>query len=164
MGGEWGLGFQISRKSYNLLKCSCKTRVQAKEWQILAPILNVHWLHSKNCDPPWNKELLTVIYFEHVTANFLSTFYLVLPKQLNRKLFFGLQFLNYLLSKHYHFFDQSQQPKYFKHDSLIREVKVARNSQWLCCWNLCLIKFNKLILSRALHFLKNHYSLHQKSG
>ena len=52
-------GCQISRKSYNPLKCLCKTRVQVKVLHLLAPILNVHWLRSKNCDPPWIKELLT---------------------------------------------------------------------------------------------------------
>ena len=34
-------GCQISGKSYNLLKCSCKTGLQVKVLHLLAPILNV---------------------------------------------------------------------------------------------------------------------------
>ena len=52
-------GCQISEKSYNLLKCSCKTGLQVKVLHLLAPISNVQWLRGKNCDPPSIKELLT---------------------------------------------------------------------------------------------------------
>ena len=131
---QTGEGYQIPRKSYNLLKCSYKTGLQVKLLHLLAPILSVHWLRGKNCDPPLIKEPLTknLIFFDIFWAcgrqfSFHALFCFV--RTAESQAVFRPSILNLYFRNTIVFSDQSQQPKYFKYGSLKREVKVAQNYQ-----------------------------------
>ena len=89
---------------------------------------------GKNCGQPWIKELLTkkTIFFDIFGACGSQFSFRILSRFANAaesQAVFWSSISELFTFETLLFFDQSQQPKYFKYSCLKREVKVARNIQ-----------------------------------